>query len=166
MQGKVNKKLIILIGSVIAVVCIAVIVFLLNSNGWHGNIFESKNDVSSGDGDAFSSGDETLKTSGDEIEYTNYSLTKQVGNVEFSNIRVGKVKIKKCLFEADLENLSDKLQLGQIVNISTIDEDGEVRETFSGFLVDLPGNGKGTFKTQVLSDITYAKDFKIEVVNQ
>lgn len=130
-------------------------------DSWLGNVSGESQDVS------VDSGDEVILISGDDgTEYRCYELTMQVESVKLSNIKVSRINSGKCLFEAETENVSEKLWLGKIVNVSAIDENGEVKTVFNGFLDDLAGKEKGKFKTQVLSDITYAKDFKIEVVDE
>lgn len=168
MREKVNKKLAILI-SVLVLSIVGVILAVGLGKGWLEDKFNLKLNGVSGEtsDDGINSGEESFAVSGEDgIIYKNYNLIKQVENVKLTNIKVGKVNNSKCLFEAEVENISEKFWNGQVVNISTIDESGEVKEIFNGFLDDLAGLEKGKFKTQVLSDITYAKDFEIEVVNE
>lgn len=166
MREKVNKKIVILISVLMLIIVGVLIVFCLVKSNDNSNLNQNE---ASGEllNDEQNSNSESVLVSGEDgIIYKNYNLIKQVGDVKLTNIRVGKINNSKCFFEAEVENISEKFWNGQIVNISTIDENGEVKEIFNGFLDDLAGLEKGKFKTQVLSDITYAKDFKIEVVNE
>ena len=101
-----------------------------------------------------------------KILYKSYDGTKNVEKFVFTNITVGKINGSRCLFLADIKNDSMEFQKSIKVRISVLDEDDEVKETFSGILNELAGQETGKFKAQVLSDISYAKDFKIEVVNE
>ena len=100
-----------------------------------------------------------------EITYKSYDGTKNVEKFVLTNITVGKINGSRCLLLADTKNNSMEFQKSIKVRISVIDENDEVKETFSGIINELAGLEKGKFKAQVLSDITYAKDFKIEVAN-
>ena len=82
-----------------------------------------------------------------------------------TNITVGKINGSRCLLLANTKNDSMEFQKSIKVRVSVIDENNEVKETFSGIINELAGHETGKFKAQVLSDITYAKDFKIEVAN-
>lgn len=168
MLGKVNKWLVFWIGLVLVVILTGIILEF-GSNGWLGVLFDSWLGDVSGESPVVSvgSGDEVILLSGDDVtEYRYHELTIQVESVKLSNIKVSRINSSKCLFEAETENVSEKLWLGKIVNVSALDESGEARIVFNGFLDDLAGKEKGKFKTQVLSDITYAKNFKIEVVDE
>lgn len=101
-----------------------------------------------------------------EISYKAYDGVKNVQNFELTNLKVGKINDSKCIILADTKNISKEFQKSIKVKISVIDELDNVKETFSAILDELAGLETGKFKTQVLSDVTYAKDFKIEVVNE
>lgn len=102
----------------------------------------------------------------EKIEYIEYEGTKSVGKVEFSNIQIAKIANNKCIFMADVKNTSKDFLKAEKVSISVIDQNGKVKETFGGILTELAGLEPNKFKTQVLSDISYASDFEIEVVNE
>lgn len=101
-----------------------------------------------------------------EISYKSYDGVKSIQNFELTNLKVGKINGSRCIILADTKNISKEFQKSIKVRISVIDENDEVKETFSAILSELAGLETGKFKAQVLSDVTYAKDFKIEVVNE
>ena len=101
-----------------------------------------------------------------EISYKSYDGVKNVQNFELTNLKVGKINGSRSLLLADTKNNTKEFQKSIKVRISVIDEKDEVKETFSAIINELAGLESGKFKAQVLSDITYAKDFKIEVVNE
>lgn len=101
-----------------------------------------------------------------EISYKSYDGVKNVQNFELTNLKVGKINGSRSLLLADTKNNTKEFQKSIKVRISVIDENDEVKETFSAIINELAGLESGKFKAQVLSDITYAKDFKIEVVNE
>lgn len=100
------------------------------------------------------------------ISYKSYDGVKSIQNFELTNLKVGKINDSKCIILADTKNISKEFQKSIKVKISVIDELDNVKETFSAILDELAGLETGKFKAQVLSDVTYAKDFKIEVVNE
>ena len=101
-----------------------------------------------------------------KISYKSYDGVKNVQNFELTNLKVGKINGSRSLFLADTKNNTKEFQKSIKVRISVIDEKDEAKETFSAIINELAGLESGKFKAQVLSDITYAKDFKIEVVNE
>lgn len=101
-----------------------------------------------------------------KISYKSYGGVKNVQNFELTNLKVGKINGSRSLLLADTKNNTKEFQKSIKVRISVIDEKDEVKETFSAIINELAGLESGKFKAQVLSDITYAKDFKIEVVNE
>lgn len=101
-----------------------------------------------------------------EISYKSYDGVKNVQNFELTNLKIGKINGSRSLLLADTKNNTKEFQKSIKVRISVIDENDEVKETFSAIINELAGLESGKFKAQVLSDITYAKDFKIEVVNE
>ena len=101
-----------------------------------------------------------------KISYKSYDGVKNIQNFELTNLKVGKINGSRSLFLADTKNNTKEFQKSIKVRISVIDENDEVKETFSAIINELAGLESGKFKAQVLSDITYAKDFKIEVVNE
>lgn len=107
---------------------------------------------------------ETLENSykEEELTYKEYAMVKKVENVELSNIKVGKVHNSKCLLIADTKNISNDLQNSKIIGIKAIDEEGNVKDKFTGILKELAKGEKGKLKVQVLADITYAVDFEFE----
>lgn len=102
----------------------------------------------------------------DEIKYFNIDGVKKVGDVEFSNIKIGLINDSKCEFTADIKNTSKEFVKGTKVSIKVKDESGEIKGSFGGVITDLAGLEPNRFKTYVLSNITYAKDVDIEVVNE
>ena len=101
-----------------------------------------------------------------KISYKSYDGVKNVQNFELTNLKVGKINGSRSLLLADTKNNTKEFQKSIKIRISVIDENDEVKETFSAIINELAGLESGKFKAQVLSDITYAKDFKIEVVNE
>lgn len=97
-------------------------------------------------------------------ELKNIAGTKMIGDVEFSNIIIGKISDDKCVVTADVKNLSKDFSESEKLSIKVIDEKGEVKESFGGILTELAGLEPNKFKTYVLSDITYASDLILEVV--
>lgn len=98
--------------------------------------------------------------------YKSYDGVKSIQNFELTNLKVGKINDSKCIILADTKNISKEFQKSIKVKISVIDELDNVKETFSAILDEFAGLETGKFKAQGLSDVTYAKDFKIEVVNE
>lgn len=124
------------------------------------------------DGSLLKSDDDDVKIVGtydtkaskfDDDGYMYIDGTKRVGELEFSDIRIKLLKSEKCEFLASVENLSQEYLNTQSVEISVIDESGEVDEVFAGLLTELAPYEKNSFKTQVLSDITDALDVEIKV---
>ena len=169
-----KNLIIILIIILISIVSLLVINKFSNNNevekdGLNGeNISENKTDGN--DYDGVKSGiNGRIENDGydeSEITYKSYDGTKNVDKFVLTNITVGKINGSRCLLLADTKNDSMEFQKSIKVRISVIDENNEVKETFSGIINELAGLETGKFKAQVLSDITYAKDFKIEVANE
>ena len=141
---------------------------IIENDGLNGeNISENKTDGN--DYDGVKSGiNGRIENDGydeSEITYKSYDGTKNVEKFVLTNITVGKINGSRCLLLADTKNNSMEFQKSIKVRISVIDENNEVKETFSGIINELAGLETGKFKAQVLSDITYAKYFKIEVAN-
>ena len=97
-------------------------------------------------------------------EFKNIAGTKMIGDVEFSNITIGKISDNKCVVTADVKNLSKEFSEAERLSIKVLDENGEVKESFGGILTELAGLEPNQFKTYVLADITYASDVILEVV--
>ncbi len=99
------------------------------------------------------------------MEYVNVSGVQKLGNVEFSNMKIGKIDSGKCTFTADVKNTSEEYSKAESLSIKALNESGEVQDVFGGILTDLAGLESSKFKTYVLEDITYASDVKIEIAN-
>ena len=97
-------------------------------------------------------------------KYKTIDGVKTIDDIEFSNIKIGKINDTKCVVTADVKNLSKEFSKAKNVSIKVINENGEVKESFGGILTELAGLEPNKFKTYVLSDITYASDIIIEVV--
>ena len=102
-----------------------------------------------------------LENSDTVVEYKEIDGVKMIDNIEFSNIKIGKINDTRCVFTADVKNLSKEFSKAKNVSIKVIDANGEVKESFGGILTELAGLEPNKFKTYVLADITYANDVEI-----
>lgn len=177
---KKAQKIVLVVCLVVGIIAVVAIVCILAKkpmpieNGKGGNVNNSgenisENKTNGNDYDGVKSGiNGRIENDGydeSEITYKSYDGTKNVEKFVLTNITVGKINGSRCLLLADTKNDSMEFQKSIKVRISVIDENNEVKETFSGIINELAGLETGKFKAQVLSDITYAKDFKIEVAN-
>ena len=101
---------------------------------------------------------------GTAVEIKSINTVKTVGNIEFSNMKIGKINNSKCVFTADIKNLSDDFLKAERVSVKLIDADGEVKDSFGGVLPYLVGGETKEFKTYALADITYASDIEFVIV--
>ena len=100
------------------------------------------------------------------VEYKSIDGIKRIDDIEFSNIKIGKISDTKCVLTADVKNLSKEFSKAKNVSVKVIDANGEVKESFGGILTDLAGLEPNKFKTYVLADVTYASDIElIEIKN-
>lgn len=107
--------------------------------------------------------DDVTSSKFDDDGYMYIDGTRRAGDVMFSNVRIRVIKSGKCEFLADVENVTEKYLNTQSVEVSVVDDSGEVDEVFAGLLTELAPYESSTFKTQVLSDITDALSVEFAV---
>ena len=101
-----------------------------------------------------------------QVTFVEFSGDKILGNIKFSNIKVGLINKNECEFIAYVENLSDKNIEATNLEIKSFDESGNVKEVFGGIVTSLMPNEKSSFKTLVLADITEASDFELSIIEE
>lgn len=90
--------------------------------------------------------------------------TKQLGNIEISNIKIKLVEPNKCEVTADVRNTSDEDLPPTNVEIKVINKNGKTEEVFGGIITELIWHEENTFTTYVLADITDAYDISFEEI--
>ena len=90
--------------------------------------------------------------------------TKQLGDIELSNIVITLEERNKCKLTANVKNTSDKDLAPTNVEIKVINEKGETEEIFGGIITELIWYEENTFTTYVLADITDAKDLEFGII--
>lgn len=90
--------------------------------------------------------------------------TKQLGDIELSNIVITLEERNKCKLTADVKNTSDKDLEPTNVEIRVINDKGETEEIFGGIITELIWYEENTFTTYVLADITDAKDLEFSII--
>lgn len=90
--------------------------------------------------------------------------TKQLGDIELSNIVITLEERNKCKLTANVKNTSDKDLAPTNVEIKVINEKGETEEIFGGIITELIWYEENTFTTYVLADITDAKDLEFSII--
>ena len=156
---KNKDKKIIAIG-VVTILCIAVIVVMAVSKS--GSNSENQNN----DNNQQVNTNITHNTENNEEEQTIFEIpgTKKLGDVEITNIKIEKLDSRKCELTADIRNTSDNYIESQSVRVKTLNDAGEVTETFGGLMTMLAPKEPNTFVTRVLVDITDASDVEFEVI--
>ena len=156
---KNKDKKIIAIG-VVTILCIAVIVVMAVSKS--GSNSENQNN----DNNQQVNTNITHNTENNEEEQTIFEIpgTKKLGDVEITNIKIEKLDSRKCELTADIKNTSDNFIESQSVRVKTLNDAGEVTETFGGLMTMLAPKEPNTFVTRVLVDITDASDVEFEVI--
>lgn len=107
-------------------------------------------------GNVNNSGD-LVTSSGDEM-YLN--VTKKVGDIEISDIKITLIEKNNCRIEAKVKNTGDKFLESTNIEIKAIDDEG-VDEIFGGLVTALAPQEESMFVTYVLSDIRDAHDVEI-----
>jgi len=91
-------------------------------------------------------------------------LMKRVENLEISNITLNKKNNTKVEFIADVKNTTTEFSESKVIEITAVGENGEIIAIFSGLVSKLAAKEEERFITQVLKDITMAKDFEFSIV--
>lgn len=105
------------------------------------------------------SGDNTS----DEV-YKELDGIKRIGDIEISNMRIELVGKNRCKVTAKVKNTSDKDLEPTNVEISVVNEKGEIEEVFGGIITSLIWYEENEFVTYVLADITDAYDINFKEI--
>ena len=89
---------------------------------------------------------------------------KFVGNYKITNIKFNCIGVDEYEFLADIENLESTLVDSKNVDISVLNESGEVISIFGGIIKPLMSNEKGVLKSYVLGDLTGAKSVEFNII--
>lgn len=103
-----------------------------------------------------------ITISGDEVQL---NLTKKVGDIEISDIKINLIEKNNCKVETKVKNTGDKFLEATNVELKAIDENG-VDEIFGGLITALAPQEESIFVTYVLSDIRDIKDIEITAIEE
>ena len=157
---KNQKKKIVIIGGVIILCAVIISVMAFSKNNTNNENNNNNQIVNTNTNITHNTGNNN------EEEQTIFEIpgTKKLGDVEITNIKIEKLDSRKCELTADIKNTSDNFIESQSVRVKTLNDAGEVTETFGGLMTMLAPKEPNTFVTRVLVDITDASDVEFEVI--
>lgn len=100
----------------------------------------------------------------DEDGTVTLNVTKKLGAIEFSNIKIKLVERNKCELKADVKNTSDEFLEPVNVQIKAINQSNGKTEIFGGIINELMPNEETTFTATVLSDITDVTNIEFDKI--
>lgn len=147
-----SKKSVIIIAIVLAVLAVGISVLLLTYDNK-----EEKTPVTIVNSNPSVIDAETPK-------YT--SATKQVEDIEFTNIKITLVEERKSELTATVRNTSENHLEPMNVEIRLLNEKGEVEEIFGEIVPELMAGESATFTAYALKDITGAYDVEFVKIEE
>lgn len=149
------------------IILIVVVILVCSLAGYVGYRFYKNDNVMENDENINSNSGDVLLPNNEETDLTNGIVIdeeKVVENFKITNIKFNYIGVDEYEFLADVENLGSTLNEAKNVDISVLNENGDVISIFGGIIKPLMSNEKGVLKSYVLGNLKGTKSVEFYVI--